>query len=44
LAKEGFTIVNGGGPGVMDASTKGADEVNGETISVTFQAGGSPRL
>lgn len=36
LAEEGYAIVNGGGPGVMDASTKGAESVGGETISVTF--------
>lgn len=36
LASEGYTIVNGGGPGVMDASTKGAVAGKGETISVTF--------
>ncbi|OGM31138.1 hypothetical protein A2630_01560 [Candidatus Woesebacteria bacterium RIFCSPHIGHO2_01_FULL_44_10] len=36
LASEGFTIVNGGGPGVMDASTKGAETAKGETVSVTF--------
>jgi hypothetical protein len=36
LAENGFTIVNGGGPGVMDASTQGAQAVGGETISVTF--------
>jgi len=36
LAEEGFTIVDGGGPGVMDAATKGAEAANGETIAVTF--------
>lgn len=36
LAKRGYTIVNGGGPGVMMASTEGAESVNGETVSVTF--------
>lgn len=36
LAGNGFTIVNGGGPGIMDASTKGAQAVHGETLSVTF--------
>jgi uncharacterized protein (TIGR00730 family) len=36
VAKEGYTIVNGGGPGVMDASTKGAESVSGETLTVTF--------
>ncbi len=25
FAQKGYTIVNGGGPGVMDASTKGAE-------------------
>jgi uncharacterized protein (TIGR00730 family) len=36
LAENGFTIVNGGGPGVMDASTKGAEVGKGETIAITF--------
>ncbi len=36
LAEHGYTIVNGGGPGVMDASTKGAESGKGETLAVTF--------
>lgn len=36
LAQNGYVIVNGGGPGVMHASTSGAESVGGETISVTF--------
>ncbi len=36
LARMGYTIVNGGGPGVMDAATRGAESVNGHTVSVTF--------
>lgn len=36
LAKLGYTIVNGGGPGVMFASTAGAESVKGDTESVTF--------
>lgn len=32
LAREGFVIVNGGGPGVMNASTQGAEEVGGESV------------
>jgi uncharacterized protein (TIGR00730 family) len=36
LAKMGYVIVNGGGPGIMDASTRGAESVDGETLSVTF--------
>lgn len=42
LAKERYTIVNGGGPGVMDASTKGAQSVDGETLSVTFNPTDAP--
>lgn len=36
LAGEGYTIINGGGPGVMDASTKGAEAARGESIAITF--------
>jgi uncharacterized protein (TIGR00730 family) len=42
VAEEGYTIVNGGGPGVMDASTHGADEAGGETLSVTFDPKDAP--
>ncbi|KKQ98174.1 MAG: hypothetical protein UT24_C0005G0076 [Candidatus Woesebacteria bacterium GW2011_GWB1_39_12] len=42
LAEEGFTIVDGGGPGVMDAATKGAEAANGETIAVTFYPKDAP--
>lgn len=42
LAKEGYTIVNGGGPGVMNASTQGAEEGGGETLSVTFNPKDAP--
>lgn len=37
LAKEGFTIVNGGGPGLMKAATDGAEEVDGDTIAVYWE-------
>ena len=36
LAKLGYVIVNGGGPGIMDAATRGAESVEGQTESVTF--------
>lgn len=36
LTEKGYVIVNGGGPGVMDASTQGAKSVNGETLAITF--------
>ena len=42
LALHGYTIVNGGGPGVMAASTKGAEEVKGETLTVTFYPKNAP--
>lgn len=42
LAKEGYTIVNGGGPGVMNASTQGAEAGGGETLSVTFSPKDAP--
>ena len=35
-AQKGYTIVNGGGPGVMKASTMGAKSANGKAIGVTF--------
>jgi len=42
LAREGFTIVDGGGPGIMDAATKGAEAGDGETIAVTFYPKDAP--
>lgn len=42
LAQKGYIIVNGGGPGVMDASTQGARSVGGETIAITFQPTQAP--
>jgi len=42
LAKKGYTIVNGGGPGVMDASTQGAESVGGETLAITFNPKDAP--
>lgn len=42
LAREGFTIVNGGGPGVMKAATSGAESVAGETLAVTFYPENAP--
>lgn len=36
LAKAGYTIVDGGGPGVMRAATIGAKQGGGKVIGVTF--------
>jgi len=42
LASEGYSIVDGGGPGVMEAATAGAEKNNGETITVTFDPINAP--
>lgn len=42
LAKEGYVIVDGGGPGVMEAATSGAEKANGKTVSVTFDPVNAP--
>lgn len=36
LAKAGYIIANGGGPGVMRASSEGAKTVGGKVVGVTF--------
>ncbi len=36
LAKTGYTIVDGGGPGVMRAATLGAKQGGGKVVGVTF--------
>jgi uncharacterized protein (TIGR00725 family) len=36
LAYHNKVVVDGGGPGVMDAATKGAESAGGETLVVTF--------
>lgn len=42
LAREGYVIVDGGGPGVMEAATSGATKGGGKTISVTFDPVNAP--
>ena len=42
LAKEGYVIVDGGGPGVMEAATSGAAKGGGKTIGVTFDPVNAP--
>ena len=42
LAENGFTIVDGGGPGVMHAATSGAQVSGGPTLTVTFDPINAP--
>ena len=42
LAQEHFSIVNGGGPGVMEASSRGAEAADGATLAVTFYPKDAP--
>lgn len=36
VARKGKVVVNGGGPGIMGAATRGAKSVGGKTLAVTF--------
>ncbi len=37
IAKNGIKVVNGGGPGIMLAATKGAKKANGEIVTVYYK-------
>ena len=44
LAQNKYSVITGGGPGIMEAASKGAFELGGDTIGITMNLNGKERV